>query len=96
MGYFLCPNMSQITKPKVTIIPPKARQKALTTKLDKAIKIYARNKGVHQGYVETDTLITAAVSAYRMDSEKLFEWLETNRYRWDSSRQEWRDLRREL
>lgn len=80
----------------VTVIPPKPKNKPLTVKLDKAIHVYARDKGVFNHSVDVEAVITAAVAAYRMGNEELFEWLEKNRYRWDSSRAQWRDLRREL
>lgn len=89
--------MTKIVKHSaITVIPPKAKNKPLTVKLDKAIKVYARNKGVRDSMVDVETVITAAVAAYRMDNEELFSWLEKNRYRWDSSRAQWRDLRREF
>jgi len=79
----------------VTVIPPR-KNKPLTVKLDKAIHVYARDKGVFDHSVDVAAVITAAVAAYRMDNEELFGWLERNRYRWDSSRAQWRDLRREV
>jgi hypothetical protein len=79
----------------VTVIPPR-KNKPLTVKLDKAIHVYAKVKGVRDNMVDVATVITAAVAAYRMDNEELFRWLERNRYRWDSSRAQWRDLRREF
>jgi predicted DCC family thiol-disulfide oxidoreductase YuxK len=75
----------------------KPKQKPLTVKLMKGIEVYARAKAISadSGMVNVTLLITATLDAYRMENEKLFNWLDKNRYRWNSSHQVWQDLRRE-
>jgi len=82
-------------QPEVIVIPPRQKQKPLTVKLKEGIEVYARAKGYDpiNRTVDVRVVITATLAAYRMDNEELFSWLEKNRYRWDSTRQQWKDLR---
>lgn len=89
--------MTKLTRhqPEIIVIPPRPKQKPLTVKLKEGIEVYARAKGYDpiNRTVDVTILITATLAAYRMENEELFHWLEKNRYRWDSTRQQWKDLR---
>ena len=78
---------------KLTIIKPRISLPSLTTKFDAAIVIYARSKAESNHMVDPVKLARAAVAAYRMGYEDLYQWMKRNRYRWDSRRQSWVDLR---
>lgn len=88
----------EVIRPKRKPTAPKivTRNKQLTVKLRAAIGVYARAKAVEPEFgVRIDRLIDATLNAYRMDSEKLYDWMAANRYRWKSSRNQWVDLRKE-